>query len=99
MAAAATSFLCDDYATAPAAAPRFTRWFEGLAIAAVLAGTAYFVWRALPHTVIQPDRIPRLEVFLPVAVLIGVIIRGQRADLVSRHFGPAPGKSDRRSLC
>jgi hypothetical protein len=74
MAAAATSFLCDDYATAPAAAPRFTRWFEGLAIAAVLAGTAYFVWRALPHTVIQPDRIPRLEVFLPVAVLIGVII-------------------------
>jgi hypothetical protein len=74
MAAAATSFLCDDYAPTPADAPRFTRWLEGLAAAGVLAGTAFFVWRALLNTAIPPERIPDLEVFLPVAASIGLII-------------------------
>jgi hypothetical protein len=48
--AAATSFQCDDYAATPADAPWFTRWLEGLAVAGVLAGTAYLVWQALPNT-------------------------------------------------
>jgi hypothetical protein len=74
MAAAVTSFLCDDYATAPADALRFTRWLEGLAAAGVLAGTAYFVWQALQNTPIQPDRIPRPETLLASAALIGLII-------------------------
>jgi hypothetical protein len=74
MAAAATSFLCDDYAATPADAPWFTRWLEGLAVAGVLAGTAYLVWQALPNTPIQPDRIPRLVTLLPTAALIGLII-------------------------
>jgi len=74
MAAAATSFLCDDYATTPADAPWFTRWLEGLAAAGLLAGTAYLVWQALPNTPISPDRIPRLVSLLPAAALIGLII-------------------------
>jgi hypothetical protein len=74
MAAAVTSFLCDDYATTPTAASRFVRWLEGMAAAGLLAGTAYLVWQALPNTGIQHERIPRLEVFLPVAAVIGLII-------------------------
>jgi hypothetical protein len=74
MAAVATSFLCDDYATTPADAPRLTRWLEGLAAAGVLAGTAYFVLQALPGTGIEPERIPRPVVFLPTAAVIGLII-------------------------
>jgi len=74
MAAVATSFLCDDYATAPAAAPWFARWVEGLAAAVLLAGTAYFVWRALPGTGIAPERIPAVATLLSTAALIGLII-------------------------
>ena len=74
MAAVTTSFLCDDYATAPADAPGFARWLEGLAAAGVLAGTAYFVWQALPGTGIEPDRIPALLMLLSTAALIGLII-------------------------
>jgi hypothetical protein len=74
MAAVTTSFLCDNYAIEPAAAPRFARWVEGLAAAGVLAGTAYFVWRALPATGIDPDRIPALLMLLSTAGLIGLII-------------------------
>lgn len=74
MAAAATSFLCDDYATAPENESRITRWLEGLAAAGVLAGTAYFVREALHNTPIEPRRIPRLETLLSSAALIGLII-------------------------
>ena len=74
MAAAATSFLCDDYITTPADTPRFIRWLEGLAAAGVLAVTAYFVLQALPSTGIRPERIPEPQVFLPTAALIGLII-------------------------
>ena len=74
MAAVVTSFLCDDHATAPAEAPGFTRWLEGLAAASVLAGTAYFVWQALPNTQIPPERIPRPGALLLSAALIGLII-------------------------
>lgn len=74
MAAVATSFLSDDYATAPADAPGFARWLEGLAAAGVLAGTAYFVWQALPGTGIAPQRIPALLLLMSTAALIGLII-------------------------
>jgi hypothetical protein len=74
MAAVMTSFLCDNYAIEPATAPRFARWVEGLAAAGVLAGTAYFVWRALPATGIDPRSIPALLMLLSTAGLIGLII-------------------------
>jgi hypothetical protein len=74
MAAAATSFLCDDYAATPADVPWFTRWLEGLAAAGLLAGTACFVFEALWNTPIDPDRIPRLASLLSAAALIGLII-------------------------
>lgn len=74
MAAVATSFLCDDYATTPADAPWFTRWLEGLVAAGLLTGTAYFVWQALPGTGIQPERIPAPVKLLSTAALIGLII-------------------------
>jgi hypothetical protein len=74
MAAVTTSFLCDDYATAPAAAPRLTRWLEGLAAAGALAGTGYFVWYALPGTGIEQSRVPPLMMLLSTAAVIGLII-------------------------
>jgi hypothetical protein len=73
-AAVTTSFLCDDYAMAPAAAPRFARWLEGLAAAGVLAAIAYFVWHGLWGTGIDPVRIPPLSMLLSTAALIGLII-------------------------
>jgi hypothetical protein len=76
MVAITTLFLCDDYAAAPAHAPRLARWLEGLAAAGVLAGTAYFVWHALPGTGIERGRIPPLMVLLSTAALIGLIIGG-----------------------
>lgn len=74
MAAVATSFLCDDYATAPAQAPWFTRWLEGLAAAGALAGTAFFVWRALPNTGMPPQRVPEPEMLLLNTAMIGLVI-------------------------
>jgi hypothetical protein len=74
MAAVTTSFLCDDYAVAPADAPRFARWLEGLAAAGVLSGTAHFVWRALPGTGIEQGRIPPLWMLLSTGAVIGLII-------------------------
>lgn len=73
-AAVTTSFLCDDYAIAPAAAPRFVRWLEGLAAAGALAAIAYFVWHGLWGTGIDPVRIPPLSMLLSTAALIGLII-------------------------
>jgi hypothetical protein len=101
MAAVTTSFLCDDYAMAPAAAPRIARWLEGLAAAGVLAAIAYFVWHALPGTKIEPSRIPPLSMLLSTASLIGLIIgcmvptwyrraiRRCRADHVASSAAPA----------
>lgn len=76
MAAAATAFLCDDFAAAPEDAPRSTRWLEGIGAALVLSGTAYFVWLALVNVHGGPDapRVPTLERFLPTTAMIGLII-------------------------
>lgn len=94
--AIATAFFADDFIGVNAEEPSWLRWLEGAALGVTLIGASWLVreWLIqIPN--IPKDRIPGLEIVLPISGVMGLLI-----GLIIPHAYRAaiPGEEERSAI-